>query len=358
MFDAFIYCLFRVCCWLTGDLDGDGRDELAVTSADHAAGNEKVWILFLFPNGTCRNYTELVVRDSSGAPTPRNLYSGFGVSVVRIQDINGDGLTDLAIGARWYTDPKGATSTGAVFLCMMNASGVMVGHKLITDVSPEDELIMPMQQDDNCGASIASLRDVNLDDMDPRYPTRVILPALPKYDDLVVGCPQSDIQGLSGRVMLWYMDEGGTRKAFSKLPLYEGFDQYAPPLRAQENYGTSMSAINDADGNGIQDFMVGAPGGNGEFPGTGRLYAVFVHREKFVKTKFDFVKWWLLRTVPPGFLLCVICIGVVVFCLYFRRTPDEVELAIKRAGVEVGLQRKRVKKEKIKVQAVYSDDYE
>jgi hypothetical protein len=35
-----------------------------------------------------------------------------------------------------------------------------------------------------------------------------------------------------------------------------------------------------------------------------------------------------------------------------------VELAIKKAGVEVGLQRKRVKKQKIKVQAIYSDDYD
>jgi len=341
-----------------GDLDGDGMDELAVTNADHAAGDEKVWILYLFPNGTCRNYTELIVRDSAGVPTPRNLYSGFGISVVRIQDINGDNITDLAIGSRWYTDPRGVPRAGAVFLCMLNASGVMIDHKLITDVSPEDEKLVPMDEDDNCGASIASVRDINLDHMQPKYPLRPIVPPVPSYDDLVVGCPQSDRQGYSGRAMIWFMDKGGLRKSFATLPLYEDFTMYAPPLRAQENYGTSMSAINDADGNGIQDFMVGAPGGNGEFPGTGRLYVIFIHREKFVKTKFDFLKWWLIRTVPPGFLLCMICIGIVVFCMYFKRKPDEVELAIKKAGVEVGLQRKRVKKEKIKVQAIYTDDYE
>jgi hypothetical protein len=127
-----------------GDLDGDGRDELAVTAADHASGDEKVWILYLHRNGTCRSYQELIIRDAAGVPTPRNLYVGFGVSVIRVQDLNGDGITDLAIGARWYTDPKGAQASGAVFLCMMNSSGVVVDHKLITDVSPEDELIMPM----------------------------------------------------------------------------------------------------------------------------------------------------------------------------------------------------------------------
>jgi hypothetical protein len=342
----------------SGDLDGDGMDELAVTAADHAARNEKVWILYLFPNGTCRNYTELIVRDAAGVPTPRNLFSGFGVSVIRIQDLNGDGITDLAIGSRWYTDPRGTKQSGAVFLCMMNASGIMIDHKLVTDVSPEDELIMPMEEDDNCGASLASIRDINLDDMNAKYPTVPIFPAVASIDDLVVGCPQSDRQGYSGRAMIWFMDDNGKRKAYAKLPLYEGFDEYAPPLRAQENYGSSMSGINDADGNGIQDFMVGAPAGNGEFPGTGRLYVIFIHREKYVKTKFDFVTWWLIRTLPPGIMLCLICIGTVIFCMYFKRKPDEVELAIKKAGVEVGLQRKRVKKQKIKVQAIYSDDYD
>jgi hypothetical protein len=117
---------------------------LAVTAADHASGNEKIWILYLFANGTCRNYTELIVRDATGTPTPRNLFVGFGVSVVRMRYLNGDGITDLAIGARFYTDPKGEQRAGAVFLCMMNSSGVMIDHKLITDVSPDDELLMPM----------------------------------------------------------------------------------------------------------------------------------------------------------------------------------------------------------------------
>ena len=341
-----------------GDLDGDGLDELAVTEADHAAGDEKVWILYLYPNGTCRNFTELIVRDATGTPTPRNLFSGFGVSIIRIQDINDDNITDLAIGSKWYTDPKGFQNSGAVFLCMMNESGIMIDHKLITGVSPEDELIMPMGANENCGASLASIRDINLDNMDPRYPHVEIFPAVNPIDDLVVGCPQSEIQGETGRAMIWYMDDGGLRKSYSLLPLYPDFTTYAPPLRAQENYGLSMSHINDADDNGIQDFMVGAPGGTGQFPGTGRLYAIFIHREKYVKKQFNYVYFYLVRTLPPGFLCCLIIIGTIVFFIHFRRKPDAVEIAVKKAGVEVGLQRKRRKKSRIKVQAIYSDDYD
>lgn len=88
---------------------------------------------------------ELVIRDSRGDPTPRNLYVGFGSSVIRIQDMNDDGIADLAVGARGHSDPKGVRSAGAVFLCTMNTTGNVTGHKLITDVSPTDELLMPME---------------------------------------------------------------------------------------------------------------------------------------------------------------------------------------------------------------------
>lgn len=341
-----------------GDIDSDGIDELAVTTADNSAGDEKIWILYLFRNGTCRRYTELVVRDKFGTPTPRNLFVGFGTSVIQIPDINNDTIADLAIGARYYTDPEGSTRAGAVFLCMLNSSGEMIDHILVTDASPSGEKLMPMSEDDNCGASLASVRDINLDNMDTRYPTRRILPPVPSYDDLIVGCPQTEVLGAPGRVMVWYMGEGGERRAYSLLPLRPDFDEFEPPFRAQESYGTSMCPINDADGNGIQDFIVGAPGGRGEQPGTGRLFVIFLHREKYEKKKFNYLRYWLIRLVPSGFLFFMIVAGVVVFCLHFRRKPDEVELAIKRAGVEVGLQRQRVKKERIKVQAVYADDYD
>jgi hypothetical protein len=220
-------------------------------------------------------------------------------------------------------------------------------------------LLFCVQEDENCGASMAVIRDINLDAMDGHFPDQTIYPLRPSVDDMVVGCPQSDLYGSPGRVMVWYMDaEGGKRKSYSLLPLYPDYDLFEPPFRAQESYGTSLVAINDADSNGIDDFMVGAPGGSGEIPGTGRLVVIFLHRERYIGKKFPWLRFWLVRLVPSGFFFCAIVIALIVFCLKFRRQPDAVEMAIKNAGVEVGLQRKRIKKEKIKVQAIYSDDYD
>ncbi len=48
---------------------------------------------------------------------------------------------------------------------------------------------------------------------------------------------------------------------------------------------------------------------------------------------------------------------MIVFFIYFRRKPDEIEIAVKKAGIEIGLQRKRMKTIKTKDATVYADEY-
>lgn len=141
------------------------------------------------------------------------------------------------------------------------------------------------------------------------------------------------------------------------LPPFKYADR-GPPLRDQESFGASMTYLGDLDNNGISEFVVGAPGGKGETPGTGSLYILFLRRRQKHTPPFNWTIYWVKIIVPSVFALICCIASVVVFFIYFRRKPDEIELAVKKAGVEIGLQRKRERKVKPKTDAtVYADDF-
>ena len=55
----------------------------------------------------------------------------FGSSVASIGDLNGDGVTDLAVGA--HTDDDGGEETGAVWVLFLNVDGTVSTHQKISD---------------------------------------------------------------------------------------------------------------------------------------------------------------------------------------------------------------------------------
>ncbi len=99
-----------------GDLDGDGVADLAVGARQDGTGGAlrgAVHILFLNANGTVKS-TSKIASGTGGAPT---LVDGdrFGTSVANVGDLDGDGVTDLAVGA--YADNTGACMVGRFTSC-------------------------------------------------------------------------------------------------------------------------------------------------------------------------------------------------------------------------------------------------
>jgi hypothetical protein len=64
------------------------------------------------------------------------LASGFGWSIAKIGDINGDGYSDIAIGAPLYTDSHGSSQGGAVYVVFMNGTKVL-NYVMLTDDSEQ-----------------------------------------------------------------------------------------------------------------------------------------------------------------------------------------------------------------------------
>lgn len=117
-----------------GDIDGDGIPDMAISAnLDDAGGTDtgSVWIAFMNENGTPKD-CELITNGFGGFPDGAlDPGDNFGVSLVQIEDLNGDGFTDLACGA--HTDDDGDFNSGAMYILFLGPDGLVRGHQKISE---------------------------------------------------------------------------------------------------------------------------------------------------------------------------------------------------------------------------------
>ncbi|MCB1224736.1 MAG: FG-GAP repeat protein, partial [Verrucomicrobiales bacterium] len=100
-----------------GDLDGDGIGDLAMGSSSRDTGAldaGSAWIIMLNSNGTVRGVTELGSGVNGMPAGSLASYDSFGYSIAVSDDINGDGVVDLIVGA--YGNDDETSSSGAVWI--------------------------------------------------------------------------------------------------------------------------------------------------------------------------------------------------------------------------------------------------
>jgi len=102
-----------------GDMDGDGATDIAVGAYnDNDGGADKgaVWMLFLNQNGTVKSHQKISNLEGNFTWT-LNDSDYFGSSVTSPGDLDGDSITDLAVGA--FGDDDGGSATGAVWMLFL-----------------------------------------------------------------------------------------------------------------------------------------------------------------------------------------------------------------------------------------------
>ncbi len=124
-----------------GDLDGDGVNDLAVgANLDSGAGTKEgaVHIMFMNTDGSVDSTVE-IDDDTTNGPTLTN-NDRFGVSVANIGDLDGDGVNDLAVGAR-LDDIKSDGSDGGADWNTIQLQTVPHYQRLILLVLPLQTLV-------------------------------------------------------------------------------------------------------------------------------------------------------------------------------------------------------------------------
>jgi|GEM_PF-646067 len=228
---------------MDGDTDGDGRAELLVAAPQHdlagfAGGTSSTGagLVYLFADSvidaatpTAASATAVLTGAASGDAT--------GLSV-DFSDIDGDGMSELLIGAPLGTGA--VASSGLAYVVESTATGA------ITLSSSTATLLRGVAASDRAGVSVAGGGDANGDG----------------YDDILIG---ADVA--SGGLGAAYLVVG-SGSTFSTLTLSAATALFTGAASG-DKAGLALDFVDDIDGDGSSEVAVGAWKANGN---TGATY--------------------------------------------------------------------------------------
>ena len=208
-----------------GDLDGDGVIDLVVG----AENRNTIYVLFLNANGTVKGYQEIGA--GIGGFTGPVTGSTFGADVANLGDVDGDGVTDIAVGARQYHDGSGYV--GSIWVLFMNANGTVKGEKHISNSL--NGFTGTLTNPSSFGYGMAGTGDMNSDGI----------------PDVAVGRPDAT----PGEIWLLMLDSDGTVKEHKIINETEG--GFTGPLAAGGDFGFGIDVPANLNSNASFNFAVG-----------------------------------------------------------------------------------------------------
>lgn len=226
-----------------GDLDGDGYDDLAVgvvwEDIDTVADAGAVQILYGGPLGLQSGGNQFWHQDDPGLPDSAEEDDNFG-QILAIDDYNGDGYDDLAVGVPWE-DLGALLGVGVVQILYGGPGGLdTAGNQLWSQDSPG--LLDSGEQGDSFGSALSS-GDFDHDG----------------FKDLAVGVSgEDDLVDNGGAVQILYGSSGGLAAAGNQLWSQDsaGLNDSA---ETGDGFGEGLS-VGDFDGGGFDDLAIGISG--------------------------------------------------------------------------------------------------
>jgi len=158
-------------------------------------------------------------------------------------DINGDGISDLIIGA-YRADPNGVSDSGSSYVVFGSAGGLPNPFPLGSTDGNNGFVINGVAANDRSGIAVSSAGDVNGDGV----------------DDVIIGADFADGNSQSNAGTS-YVVFGSATNLPSTLDLAGLNGQNGFVLNGSatdDNSGKSVSAAGDINGDGIDDIIIGA----------------------------------------------------------------------------------------------------
>ena len=248
-----------------GDLDGDGIEDFGVGAyLDDDGGPDRgaVWVLFLNTDGTVSSHQK--ISDTAGGFTGiLDDDDQFGISVAGMEDLDGDGIQDIAVGA--YLDDDGGPDRGAVWVLFLDTDGTVLSHQKIS--STEGGFTGTLDDTDFFGVSVAGVGDLDGDGV----------------EDLAVGAYLDDDGGADrGAVWVLFLNTDGTVKSHQKISATEG--GFTGTLDANDRFAAAVAGLGDLDGDGVEDLVVGARNDDDGGSDRGAVWVLFLNTDGTVKS--------------------------------------------------------------------------
>lgn len=217
-----------------GDLDGDGVDDLAVGAIGYPVGSSQgaVYILFMTPERGIKSHQFITTGEAGFEPFLKE-NSCFGSSIARIGDLDGDGVTELAVGAMGLGKQR-----GGIYILYMNKDGTVKKSTQISSLYGWDH---KLNVEDQFGHAVRAIGDLDGDGI----------------TELAVGGDGFPSGEFYGSVWILYLTKEGGVKQWRRIDELDGH------LEPESLFGGSIDTLGDLDGDGFPELIVGAPGANG-----------------------------------------------------------------------------------------------
>jgi hypothetical protein len=246
-----------------GDSDGDGVADLVVGALfddDGGSNAGAVYVLYLQTDGSVKNAQKLSqLYGNFNAFYTLDVGDDFGSGVSALGDFDGDSVGDLAVGA--YHDGDGGTSTGAVYILFLATDGNVKNAQKVSNWYGNFGAFYTLVGSGNFGVSVAVLGDIDGDSL----------------LDLAVG-NQGDGDGgtNAGAFFVLFLDTNGSVNGAQKVSMLFGSFSTYYTLDASDNFGCSLAALGDIDGNGVVDLAVGSLTDDDGGSNTGAVYVLYL----------------------------------------------------------------------------------
>ncbi len=224
-----------------GDVNGDGLSDVIIGTTVDGTTLGHSYVVFGKTDTATVNLTDIANGIGGFVLNGQNTGDWSGCSVAGIGDVNGDGLSDLIVGAK-HANPSGSsyvvfgkTDTTAIELSDITAGvgGFVINGENAGDLS---------------GSSVSGAGDVNGDGL----------------ADLIVGSP-----GNAGASYVVFGKSDTTSTELSDIAA--GVGGFVIKGQSAGDH-LSVSGAGDVNGDGLADLIVGSPGGASSF---GNSYVVF-----------------------------------------------------------------------------------